>query len=88
MHTERPRVVTKKFMNYLKFHRMNLGLTQKAVARKANISQGAYCDYEKGFRKPRPKIHKDLAAALQRPVEEFTSKLYGVNPADMVGSSK
>lgn len=70
-------------MNYLKFHRLTLGLTQADIARKAKISQGAYCDYERGFRRPRPKIHLRLAEALGRPLDEFTGKLYGVDPASM-----
>jgi transcriptional regulator with XRE-family HTH domain len=71
------------FMTYLRFHRMNLGLTQAEVAARAGISQGAYCDYERGEKKPRPKVHRKLALALQRPVEEFTAKLYGVEASAM-----
>lgn len=71
-------------MTYLKFHRMCLGLTQDQVARKAHISQGHYCEIEKGYIKPGPEIHVQLAGALGRPVEEFTAKLHGVNLRDMV----
>ena len=73
-------------MTYLKYNRMTLGLNQVDVARRAGISQGAYCDYERGVKRPRPKIHKKLAEALERPVDEFTGKLYGVNPASMVAA--
>ncbi len=73
-------------MCYLKFHRMTLGLTQADVARKAGVTQGTYCDYERGIKKPGPKMHRKLADALHRPVQEFTGKLYGVNPADMVAA--
>lgn len=74
-------------MTYLKFHRMNLGLTQTQVAKQVGIGQGTYCDYERGLKRPRPKIHKDLARVLHRPVEELTEKLYGVKAQDMVGAS-
>lgn len=67
----------------MKFHRLRLGLTQEEVARRAKVSQGAYCDYETGRKKPRPGIHLRLAEALERPSEEFTGKLYGVDPAEM-----
>lgn len=70
-------------MNYLKFHRMQLGLTQAKVAKAARISQGHYSEIEKGYIKPHPAIHKRLADALQRPSDEFTAKLYGVNPNEM-----
>lgn len=71
-------------MTYLKFHRMALGLTQDQVAREAGISQGHYCDIEKGRVKPHAAIHKRIADALGRPAEEFTAKLYGVNADEMV----
>ena len=58
-------------------------MTQEEVARKARISQGAYCSYEKGYQKPHPDTHKRLAEALERPADEFTAKLYGINPAEM-----
>ncbi len=71
-------------MNYLKYHRMTLGMTQEQVAKKARIGQGTYCDYERGMKKPRPGIHKRLAEALGRPIDEFTAKLYGVQSSSMV----
>jgi transcriptional regulator with XRE-family HTH domain len=73
-------------MNYLKFHRMTLGLTQAQVAKKAGIRQGTYCDYERGLKRPRPITHKRLAEALQRPPEEFTARLYGVRETEMCGA--
>jgi transcriptional regulator with XRE-family HTH domain len=75
--------LSKETMSYLKYHRMTLGLTQAEVARRARVSQGAYCDYERGIKRPRPKIHRRLADALERPVTEFTAILYGVDPAEM-----
>ncbi len=73
-------------MTYLKFHRMKLGKTQAQIAKDAGISQGHYCEIEKGYIKPLPELHKRIADALGRPLDEFTGFLYGVNPADMVAS--
>lgn len=81
--TKRKPVTTKAFMNYLKYWRLNRGLTQQAIARKLGISQGAYCDYERGFRKPGPKVHLKLAEAIDRPVEELTTKLYRIGGESM-----
>lgn len=67
-------------MKYLKYCRLNLGLTQEQVAERARISQGQYSDYERGIKKPRPRVHRKLAEALERPVEEFTVRLYGAPP--------
>src|SRR4051812_13085240 len=72
-----------RFMRYLKFHRLNKGYTQAQLAKKAGVAQGTYCDYENGRKKPRPKQHLALAEAIERPVEELTSMLYGTNPDDM-----
>jgi transcriptional regulator with XRE-family HTH domain len=71
-------------MSYLKFHRMALGMTQAQVAKKAGVRQSTYCDYERGRKHPRPRVHKLLAEALQRPAHEFTAKLYGVESTAMV----
>jgi transcriptional regulator with XRE-family HTH domain len=84
--TTRKRTTRKAFVTYLKFHRMKLGLTQYQVARAARISQGHYCEIEKGYIKPLPVVHKRIAEALGRPLDEFTGMLYGVNPAQMAGS--
>ncbi len=70
-------------MHYLKYHRLNLGLTQTEIAKKAKISQGTYCDYENGHKRPRPRHHLRLAEVLERPVEELTSMLYKVDPSGM-----
>jgi DNA-binding XRE family transcriptional regulator len=82
-----PRILSrieKRFLQYLKFHRMVAGKTQEKLAKEVGISQGHYCDIERGRVKPHPVIHKRLCEALNRPIEEFTAKLYGVNAADMV----
>lgn len=71
-------------MQYLKYHRLVKGFTQAQLAKKAHISQGHYSDIESGRTKPHPEIHKRIADALERPLEEFTAKLYGINPDDMV----
>src|SRR4051812_2412982 len=84
----RRRVVRKSFLNYLMFHRLRLGLTQQRLAKKAHISQGAYCSYEKGYQKPSPETHKRLAEALGRPLDEFTGMLYGVDPETMVAHGR
>lgn len=70
-------------MTYLKFHRFRLGLTQGKLAGEIGISQGHYCEIERGYIKPGPDLHKRLADAIGRPVEELTAKLYGVSLADM-----
>jgi len=74
---------SKVFMTYLKFHRYRLGLTQEQLAKKAGVSQGLYCEYERGIKRPLAKHHVKLAQALGRPVEEFTAKLYNVDPVEM-----
>jgi transcriptional regulator with XRE-family HTH domain len=78
----------KRFVTYLKFHRMRLGLTQEKLARKARISQGHLSDIESGRVKPHPEIHKRLAEALERPMDEFTAKLYGVSVSDMMAGAR
>lgn len=66
-------------MNYLKWCRLNLGLSQIRVAEEVGISQGMYCDIERGRRKPSPKVHLRIATVLRQPVEEFTARLYGID---------
>lgn len=67
-------------MHYLKFTRLNRGLTQAEVAKKLKISQGAYCDIERGQKKPRPRLYPELADVFQVPVEELTSRIHKLNP--------
>ena len=73
----------KAFVKYLKFHRYRLGLTQDQLAHEIGISQGHYCEIERGFKKPRPELHKRIADAIGRPVKELTEKLHGVSAAEM-----
>lgn len=73
----------RRFMTYLKFHRYRLRLTQAQLARKAGVSQGLYCEYERGIKKPLPHHHGKLADAIGRPIEEVTAKIHNVDPAQM-----
>lgn len=67
-------------MTYLKWVRLNRGLTQKQVAGRVGISQSVYCDYERGWKKPGAKHHARLANALEVPVDELTRRIYKLNP--------
>lgn len=84
--SRRAKPSNKVFMTYLKFHRYRLGLTQSQLAKKAGVSQGLYCDYERGLKRPLPKHHMQLANALGRPLDEFTAKLHNVEASEMVGA--
>src|SRR4051812_35857348 len=77
-------VVPRAFVEYMKFHRYRLGLTQKKMAKRIGIkSQGYYCEIEKGEKKPDPEMCTKIADAIGRPVEEVIAKLHGANLADM-----
>jgi transcriptional regulator with XRE-family HTH domain len=71
-------------MEYLKWLRLNRGLEQAKVAKQVGVSQATYSDYERGQKKPRARIHAKLADVFQVPVEEFTRRLYKLNPDYMV----
>ena len=71
-------------MEYLKFHRYRLGLTQEKMAKRIGMkSQGYYCEIENGEKKPDPAMCVKIADAIKRPIEEVIAKLHGANLADM-----
>jgi transcriptional regulator with XRE-family HTH domain len=90
--TVKPRRANKKrrakkanrgFMSYLKFHRYRLGLSQVQLAKRAGVSQGLYCEYERGIKRPLAKHHMKLAEAIGRPIEEVTARIHNIDPVQM-----
>lgn len=66
-------------MSYLRFHRYRMGLTQAQLAKRIGVSQGTYCAYERGSRRPLAKRNARLAEAIGRTVEEVTAKIHNVD---------
>lgn len=57
--------------NYIKAHRIKMGLTQADVAKKLGISQQAYSRYELGMREPGFDFIIEIAKILDYDPGEF-----------------
>lgn len=52
-------------MNSLADMRITKGMTQEDVAKAAGISRPAYCNIEKGVRRPSPEVAQKIAKELE-----------------------
>lgn len=68
------------FVRYLKFARLRRGLTQTQTAKELGISQGAYCNIERGQKMPHPRTYPALAEVFDVPVDELVSRIHKLNP--------
>jgi len=68
------------FVRYLKFARLKLGMTQAEAAKEVGITQGAYCNIERGQKKPHPRLYPVFAEVLQVPVNDLVSRIHKLDP--------
>ncbi len=76
-----------KFPENLSLYRKIVGLSQKELAEKVNVTPAQVSRYERGLAEPRPRILEKISSTLDVPVEILIGNTLGfdINPLPVIG---